>query len=223
MCAFATANLNAQPRPILVIDDAGPITIPIINTAGSSYVPPFDPVATLFDCEIKTATVIGDNAFGLTKVVNVSSNSILMIGNSSFSSCLELVRTEFPKVTAVLGSVFQGSTKLEYVDLSSVQEIGANTFRNCTSLETLLLGRTPPLLYGVNSVSSWNNVFFNVPLSQVNIIIPHKANLVAWEAWCDGNTALYDKILANQLPAHKKQHINKVNVKKGRLIITPQP
>ena len=96
----------------------------------------------------KTIEKIGSRAFKECKElekVDLSSTSLVEIGDWAFWGCDKLTKVELPDTVKVIGeSAFSGCDKLEKVDLSSTKlvEIGETTFSACGSLTKVELPDT---------------------------------------------------------------------------------
>ncbi|MCL2039330.1 MAG: leucine-rich repeat domain-containing protein [Bacteroidetes bacterium] len=110
---------------------------------------------------------------------------------------------------------FQGCSKLEKVVLPKCRVLGTLAFENCNALRELTLGKQVPtypngtpmdefVFYGITDLSL---IKLNVPEKSVDLYAAHP---------------VFGQMNIVGIP-QKVTHINKVNVKKGRLIITPQP
>ena len=102
----------------------------------------------------KTIEKIGRSAFLMCEElekVDLSSTSLVEIGDSAFGGCHKLTKVELPDTVKVIGeSAFSGCDKLEKVDLSSTKlvEIGETTFSACGSLTKVELPDTVKVIGG---------------------------------------------------------------------------
>lgn len=141
------------------------------------------------------AESIGETAFGSCKALtDVSFPEATSIGEWAFSDCIELETVSFSKVTSIGKGAFTSSgnygnsacTSLKKADFPNAESIGERAFYLCESLDTLLLGATPP------SVSIASSVFRDCPPDRT-------LNFVA----ADGTGLSEDKLAAAQAEYNK--------------------
>jgi hypothetical protein len=104
--------------------------------------------AGLVTANLPEATYIYGSAFsGCTSLTTVNLPALTGIGSSAFYGCTSLAEIDLPLLTSVEPSVFTGCTSLVTVKLPAVTgNIGNYAFSDCTSLETVVLGNTPPAI-----------------------------------------------------------------------------
>ena len=139
------------------------------------------------------AETIGNNAFrGCNKLTDVSFTNVKTIGDNAFYNCTSLLNVDLLKATSIGVFAFSTCTSLKAVSLHEAKSIGESAFDGCTSLETLSIpkvetiaklafqftGTTALSLYlGKNPPILGNGIFASAPTKNVNIYIPHGADI----------------------------------------------
>ncbi|MCL2039689.1 MAG: leucine-rich repeat domain-containing protein [Bacteroidetes bacterium] len=131
-----------------------------------------------------------------------------IIGASSFAgkNVISIIGENIEQVTNMS---FQDCSKLEKVVLPKCRNITTDAFNNCNALRELTLGKQVPTTDGsaFDGVSDLSLIKLNVPEKSVDLYAAHP---------------VFGQMNIVGIP-QKVTSINNVNVKKGRLIITPQP
>ncbi|KAA6376939.1 MAG: hypothetical protein EZS28_027533, partial [Streblomastix strix] len=85
-----------------------------------------------------TVTKLGKRAFfGCSELEEITLNSLLTIGEQSFSNCIGLISLSFPNVITISERAFEGCSNLDSITLENLLTLGNYAFNQCRLLTNI--------------------------------------------------------------------------------------
>lgn len=124
--------------------------------------------------------VLGDDAVADSiidrSIVNLSDNTITVIGASAFAYCSRLTTVDFPACTKISSSAFCNCVKLVRASFPACTSINGVAFQYCSSLATVIFT-------GSNVVTmTTSHAFINTPMSTTGYFYVPSSMIASYQA-----------------------------------------
>lgn len=130
---------NTEPRGDISISVAS-----VVNYA-------FYQRTAITSVNMPNTSTIGSYAFyGCSNIVSINAKNLVGVSNPNnwthvFQSCSKLKNIALPKLRSVPNATFYGCTQLEAADFTNAIGLYQDCLRNCSSLNTVVLRKTPEI------------------------------------------------------------------------------